>query len=247
MLTSQFSLASDNEQPQNLNIAVASNFLTTLQQLKPLFERQYTKQGIQLKLISASTGQLSHQIMNGAPFDVFLSANKQHPHTLQKALKQPSAYLRPYALGQLVLIHQPEVNCQGRTIKECLTSEQVKKIAIANKKLAPYGLASEQVLQSLELDKTLKSKLITGQNISQSFQFFSTGNTQLAFVAASQVFQNDRIAQMQIKVIDKSLYEPIEQWALRLNDKAASQLFLDFLSTETACQVMLQNGYGCGP
>lgn len=245
-------LFSINSQADTLNIAVASNFLSTAQTLKEQFE-QSTEHSV--KIISASTGQLSHQIANGAPFDVFLAANKKHPTALQQQLKLPAENIKPYALGKLVFLSRsplyaknaksnPGFNSQA--LKQFLTAASTKRIAIANKKLAPYGQASVEVLEHLQLSSSIKPKLITGQNISQAFQFFQSGNTHGAFVASALITSHVLKQNPDIIITDipLSLHNPIEQYALLLTASTSAKAFYDYLLSHKAQQLIQQHGYG---
>lgn len=245
-----------------IRVAVASNFITTLQQLKPAFEKVESHK---LVIISASTGQLSHQILNGAPFDVFLSANKQHPEMLQTELKQPLSHLFPYAQGSLVLVSQQALNSLPAThssltslLKTSNTSDKTyhelhndivykvlsnaNKVAIANHKLAPYGQATLETLTTLNSLNLIKDKTVKGQNISQTHQFFTSGSVDAAFIAKSQLISTGIKPKGMIEIPSK-LHNPIEQWALLLNSKQASKTFKQFLMSDTAIQILQKNGY----
>jgi molybdate transport system substrate-binding protein len=255
-----------------INIATASNFLTTAKQLKIAFEKSSAEKENphRVNIISASTGQLSHQILNGAPYSVFLAANKQHPELLQAKLKLPSDNLFPYAQGSLVLVsHNPitqvpslhtslkdllskpsAANAANRAyteletniVRQVLTS--ANKVAMANGKLAPYGRASTEVLTSLNLLDSVKNKTVTGQNISQTHQFFVSGSVDAAFIASSQLTGlASKEKYKGIIPISKQLHKPIGQWGLMLNNSPASKAFTAFLSQPMAISIIKNNGY----
>ncbi|MFT6153497.1 MAG: molybdate transport system substrate-binding protein [Bermanella sp.] len=247
---------------ENINVAVASNFLSTAKELKLAFEN---KTPYLINIITASTGQLSHQILNGAPFDVFLSANKQHPEFLLDKLKLNSKNLFLYAQGSLVLISRNPVNnfpdfsdslkdthkaytkLERDIISQIIT--QANKVAIANSKLAPYGRATIEALTSLNLIESMKNKTVTGQNIAQTHQFFTSGSAEAAFIANSQFaslnLQNKDFSNKikSIIPISNKLHKPIEQWGLRLTETAAAQAFIKFLSEPVAIKIITDNGY----
>lgn len=255
-------LFSINSQADTLNVAVASNFLSTAQTLKVHFE-QSTEHSV--KIISASTGQLSHQIANGAPFDVFLAANKQHPTALQQQLNLPAHYLFQYAQGALVLVSHksidvvPNLRPSLKNLATAYTENQSSlinsvlnfsnKVAIANQKLAPYGRATVEVLASLKLLNTIKHKVITGQNIAQTHQFFSSKNVDSAFIARSQITesaytnQSDQNSFKTIIPIASHLHQPIEQWGLVVRGTPASEAFHNFLSQPQAIHIIKTSGY----
>ncbi len=246
----------------SIKVAVASNFLSTAKLLKTEFEK-HSPHNIQI--ISASTGQLSHQILNGAPFDVFLSANKNHPKLLMEQLKLSDHAIFQYAQGSLVLITQQAVSHLpniSSSLKQVLSSSQpvnviaselqhniieqvlssANKVAIANAKLAPYGQASEETLSTLSLTQVIKSKMVKGQNIAQTFQFFTSGSADAAFIAYSHWLQSDQKTKGVIK-IDTNLHHPIEQWGLVIKPSQASQAFVQFLSQPQAVSIIKASGY----
>lgn len=246
----------------SIKVAVASNFLSTAKLLKAEFEQQGSHD---IQIISASTGQLSHQILNGAPFDVFLSANKQHPVSLKQQLNLPQDALFQYAQGSLVLITHQAINklpTISTDLRKVLSSshpadtvaselqhniiEQVlltaNKVAIANAKLAPYGQASEETLSTLSLSQLIKRKTVKGQNIAQTFQFFTSGSADAAFVANSHWLQSKQDAKGVIH-IDPKWHQPIEQWGLTINPSQTSQAFVQFLSQANAVRIIKASGY----
>lgn len=240
-----------HSQADTIKVAVASNFLSTAKALTTQFNTLNAEHT--LKIISASTGQLSQQILNGAPFDIFLAANKQHPQVLQQQLSLPIKNLQRYALGSLVFISRKPLSSSPDTLhiksdslKKFLSTDSNKRIAIANAKLAPYGQASFEVLEHLELLPAIKSKLITGQNISQAFQFFQSGNTHGAFVASALLTQNilKKNPDFIVTPIDSSLHNPIEQYGLLLSNKVGATAFYDYLVSNQAQQLIRQHGYG---
>jgi len=172
---------SSNSYAGEVSVAVASNFKHALQKLAIDFK---DKTSHDLRIISASSGKLFAQIKHGAPYDVFLSADEKRPDLLikEKISSAEDAYI--YAQGKLVLLSNIE---ETGACKEMLTSHRLKKLAIANPKIAPYGLAAKQVLQKLGLWQQLKPRLVMGENIAQTLQFVSTNNAEAGFVAQSMV------------------------------------------------------------
>lgn len=252
-----------NCQAETIKVAVASNFLSTTKALKSQFKILNPQHNI--KIISASTGQLSHQILNGAPFDLFLAANKQHPQHIHSTLNLPDNSLFHYATGKLVLVSHKTINTlstskldlknlstlynnkQRELINDIIN--QSKTVAIANHKLAPYGLASKEVLTSLNLLNSLKGKTITGQNISQTHQFFSSKNADTAFISKSQLIDagflhtDNNPAYKTVLNIKENLHKPIEQWAVKLTQSAANTAFINYLASNSAQGVIRGQGY----
>lgn len=225
-----------------ITVAVASNFLNTLKTLAPIYQQQ---SGHKLIVSSASTGQLFQQIIHGAPFDVLLAANHEQPEQLFSQLKTrrqlPANALQPYSQGRLVLLANTTIE-DGTSVNQLLNTALTHnyKIALANPKLAPYGLAAQQTMQSLQLFKPLKKQWVMGQNVAQAFQFVHTGNAQLGFFALSQV-QN--LATNRYRIIAQTLHQPIIQTALQLNNKAISQDFMLFLLSPASQKIIANAGY----
>src|SRR5580704_399566 len=167
-----------------INVAVAANFLGTLQQLAPAFQQA---SGQQLVISSGSSGQLYAQIKQGAPYDVFLSADSDRPKLLESEGLGVAGSRFTYAIGTLVLwsARPGYVDSAGKV----LHSGQVRLIAIADPKNAPYGLAAQQVLTALGVwdDFNRDHKIAMAENINQAWQFAATGNAELAFIARSQI------------------------------------------------------------
>jgi molybdate transport system substrate-binding protein len=178
------SLASWPALADELNVAVAANFLKTLQQLAPLFEQS---SGHHLAISAASSGQLYTQIKQGAPFDVFLSADSARPKLLEsEGLAVPGSRFT-YAIGTLVLWSPRPgvVDARG----DALRSAQLHMLAIADPNSAPYGAAAQQVLIAMNLWDRLNAehRIAIAADINQAWQFAATGNADMAFVAKSQL------------------------------------------------------------
>ncbi|MEY8248897.1 MAG: molybdate ABC transporter substrate-binding protein [Bermanella sp.] len=229
-----------------LHVAVAANFKATLEVLKVEFEQQT---GHRLTIISAGTGHLSNQILHGAPFDIFLAANHQHPRAVYAQLKNtrqlgPSA-LQTYALGRLALLSAHALPNQtlahnGRRLQQLLGGQLLARLALANAKLAPYGLAAQQTLQHLQLLDKWQGRLIRGQNVAQVYQFIHSRNVDAGFVAYSMVKQ---LPGARFIEVPEDYHSPIEQLALRLNHKKVSMDFMHFLASEHAHSIIVQQGY----
>lgn len=225
-----------------IKIAVASNFSQPLQILAPVFK---AKSGHELKISAGATGKLYAQIENGAPFEIFLSADTKTPKKLVDAQLAVADSQFTYALGKLVLwsSHKDYIDAKGDVLKK----NEFKHIAIANPNTAPYGAAAAEVLEHLGLTKALTTKLVQGENISQTFDFVSTGNAELGFVAWSQVQTAGVLTSGSAWQVPEDLYTPIQQDAVLLNkgkDKLAAQVFLDFLKAPEAQQLITAVGYG---
>ena len=222
-------------------VAVAANFSAPMQQIAALFQKET---GHQIKLSFGASGGIYAQIKNGAPFDLFLSADQLTPQKLEaEGLGVPNSRFT-YATGQLVLWSKQEglVDAKGHVLQK----KSIQRIALANPKLAPYGAAAIETMTNLGLLKELQSKLVQGDNIAQTYQFVSTQNAQIGFVALSQVFTNGNITSGSAWIVPGNLHQPIQQDVILLrkgqDNKAATALLL-YLKGEQAKKIMKSFGY----
>lgn len=223
-----------------VQVAVAANFAAPMQKIAAAFQADTGHTAV---LSSGATGKFYAQISHGAPFAVFLSADDSTPARLEQEGQAVPGSRFTYAIGQLVLWSpQPGmVDARG----EVLRQGRFTHLALANPKTAPYGLAAQQTLTALKLWETLTPKRVTGENIAQAFQFVSTGNAELGFVALSQVWQDGQIRGSSWRV-PPSLYEPLRQDAVLLNpgkDNAAARALLDYLKSDKAKAIIRASGY----
>ena len=217
---------------------MASNFSPAMKALESVFEEL---SGHQVVLSFGSTGKHYAQIKNGAPFDVFLAADVERPRLLEtQGLVQADSRMT-YARGKLMLwTSKSGIDDLKNTL---LMSQDFHHLALANPKLSPYGLAAQQVMIKLDVWPRLQPKLVRGENIAQTFQFVHSGNAELGFVAFSQVVNPKRSVQGSFWMPPQSLYSPIDQQAVLLNDKQASKDFLKFLEGSLARQIIQNYGY----
>lgn len=234
-------LMSSPVQAGEVNVAVASNFAAPMERIVALFQHE---SGHTVKVSPGSSGKFTAQIKGGAPFDVFLSADEANPQRLEQEGLAVGGSRFVYALGKLVLWSaQPGlVDANGAVLRK----GGYNKLAIAEPKLAPYGLAAQETLEKLGLWNTVQGKLVTGENITQTYQFAATGNAELAFIALSQVTLDGKVSAGSWWLVPSGLYQPIRQSAVLLSgakDKAAAQAFLAFLKSEKAAAVIRGFGY----
>ncbi len=236
------STVAETVQAGEVSAAVAANFTAPVQRIVEQFQKET---GHTVKLSFGSSGKFYSQIKAGAPFDVFLSADEKNPKLLeQEGLAQADTRF-VYALGRLVLWSaQPGlVDDKGAV----LGKGGYGKIAIADPKLAPYGLAAQEGLQKMNLWDKVQGKLVTGESIAQAYQFAATGNADLAFIALSQITKDSKVADGSYWLVPADVYNPIRQSAVLLTaakDKAAAQAFLAFLKGGKAQAIMRSYGYG---
>jgi len=229
-------------QAEQVTVAVAANFTDTTKAIVPKFEQAT---GHTARVSYGSTGKLYAQIENGAPFDVFLAADVRRPNLLEKKGTAVEGTRFTYARGRLVLwTPGDKLNGEGDAVLE---NGDFGKLAMANPKTAPYGLAAKQVMERLGLFGTLGSKLVRGDSIAQAFQFVATENADLGFVALSQVRALPPAQRGSSWTIPAKLYAPIEQQAVLLEhgaDNPAAAAWLDFLQSDSAREIIEGFGYG---
>ncbi|MBL4820725.1 MAG: molybdate ABC transporter substrate-binding protein [Gammaproteobacteria bacterium] len=219
-----------------LTVAVASNFAETLEVIVSEFERQEPHR---VTLVRGSSGRHYAQIINGAPFDLFFSADSARPDRLVSEQRVPADAVSVYAIGQLVL-WAPELS-SAADIKLGLQQQAFNRLSIANPRLAPYGRAALEVLENLGLDSLIQnSRVVMGENIAQAFQFVATGNADMGFVALSQVISGEK---NRYWPVPQTLYQPIAQQLAVIRPSPATQVFLDYLSGPRAREIILQRGY----
>jgi molybdate transport system substrate-binding protein len=222
-------------------VAAAANFSAPMQQIAASFQKDT---GHQLKMSFGATGGIYAQIKNGGPFDVFLSADQITPQKLEAEGLGVAATRFNYATGQLVLWSKQDglVDDKGQVLR----SKNIQRIALANPKLAPYGVAAWETITALGLLEQLKPKMVQGDNIAQTYQFVSTQNAQVGFVALSQVFANGQLTSGSAWIVPPHLYKPIRQDVILLKngkDNSAAKALLMYLKGEKAKAVMKSYGY----
>ncbi len=224
-----------------VSLGAAANFSATTRDLIPLFEKAT---GHTVKASFGSTGKLYSQIANGAPFQVFLSADAKTPKKAEEeGLAVPGTRFT-YARGRLMLWSaKPRLFADGEAY---LKSGVLGRLAIANPGTAPYGLAAEQVLEHLGVWQGVQGRLVRGESISQTFQFAATGNAEVAFVALSQLkaWKGDAGSSWEVP---QTYYAPIDQQAVLLRKgehSGAARAFLAFLKGPEARAVITHYGYG---
>ncbi|OIP86406.1 MAG: molybdate ABC transporter substrate-binding protein [Rhodobacterales bacterium CG2_30_65_12] len=225
--------------------AVAANFAEAAEALAPLF---HAATGHDLQITTGSTGKLYAQIGEGAPFDVFLSADAATPERLVAEGKAVQGSAFSYAVGRLTLWSANPARI-GRDGRAALTDEGLRFVAIANPDLAPYGLAAREALQNLGVWQVLQSKIVMGQNIGQTNSMVASGAAELGFVALSAVL-SPRVQQKGSRWdVPQEMFTPIRQDAVLLAhgaDNPAARAFLAFLKGPDAVQVIEAFGYGTG-
>lgn len=223
-------------------VAVASNFSITLKKLRLDF-KQKTKNNFSIS--QASTGKLYVQIIYGAPYDLFFAADTRRPDLLLKTNLASKSHV--YAEGRLVFIVKKNSGfiC-AETLEQALINSKIEKVAIANPKTAPYGLAAKQFLIASNRWAALKPKLVRGENILQAFQFVTSGGVTAGFVAKALLLGFDESNSYCQWDVPKELYQPISQKMVvlsRAENNTAAMLFYHYLKSDAARKIIKESGY----
>jgi molybdate transport system substrate-binding protein len=229
---------------QTVAIAAAANLTFVLKPLNAAFAAGHP--AVAITAVTASSGNLVAMITNGAPYDVFLSADMDYPRKLIEAGGADESSLITFTYGKLAL-WTTRAGFQFRSVEEAVGNTTVRKIAIANPRTAPYGRAALEVLSKLGLESAARPKLIIGEDISITAQYVSSGNADLGFVALSLLLSPRLKAQGRWIEIPTALYAPIAQGAVltkRGETNAAARAYLRFLASPAARQVFQRFGYG---
>ncbi len=229
---------------QTLRIAAASDLQFALPDLAAEYQKQT---GTHLAITYGSSGNFFAQIQNGAPFDLFLSADMEYPQKLIDARLAVRDSLQPYAVGHLILWYPKDspLNLSGGTLNTLL-DPRVEKIAIANPEHAPYGRVAVAVLRHAGLYDQLKSKLVFGESVSQAAQFVQSGSAQAGLIAVSLTFSPAMAGGKYVGVASVHLDSQLTQAAVVLEssgNKEAATSFLSFLRTTAARNILRHYGF----
>lgn len=237
-----FVLLSNQLFAQPLRIAVAANAQGLIKKLQSDFKK---RTGIQTEAIIGSSGKLSTQIRNGAPYDLFLSADTNFPDQLYAdgfGIQKPTIY----AMGSLIICGSNKLDINNW--QNLLQTSQIPKIAIANPKTAPYGKAAEESLSFYKLYDKVKTKLIQGESISQVNTYLQTGAVTIGFTTEAFLYESNNKSQLKWARIDPKSYKPIAQGAILLThakkgNLASAKRFFDYLSSASARKIISSSGY----
>lgn len=229
-------ISCEKPERKHLSIAVSSNAQFVVKALVEEFEEI---EDVNVELISSSSGKLAAQILQGAPYDIFISADRYYPDFIYGKYAN---CLPPknYAKGSLILC---STALSEKISLEQLKSESIKNIAIANPQLAPYGKATVEFLQAINQYETLKSKLIIGENISQTAMYIQNGAVQAGFTARSLMYSLPFKNESNYIEIDTSLHSPIVQAFVVLNPDTISNRFANFILSNHGRKILSEFGY----
>jgi molybdate transport system substrate-binding protein len=223
---------------EKISVAVAANFISAFKEIAADFE---AKTKIKIEGTFSSTGNLYSQITNGAPYDLFLSADEERPAKLYKDGAAHTPFI--YARGQVILWSANKDFCQAKSWQDALKKEQVQKIAIANTQSAPYGAAAKKALEKSGMWDALQSKLVNAQDIAQSFQYASTFAVGAGFCAMSAAISPEGKKGC-FFVLDEAP-EIIQSACLlkRTANRAAVEKFVEYLASPAAKEIKVRYGY----
>jgi molybdate transport system substrate-binding protein len=229
---------------REINVAAAADLSVALQEIASNYEK---RTGVVVKLSFGASGALTQQIQNGAPFDVFFSADMDYPRQLIAGGQAESATLYRYAVGRLVLWVPKDspldVEHNGMDV---LLDPSVKKIAMANPQHAPYGRAAAAALKHYGLYEKVSDRLVLGENISQAAQFVESGNAQAGFVALAHAAAPAMQGKGKYWMVPAEAYPPLDQGAVLLSASTHRQdaaAFLEYVKTAEVAAVLKRYGF----
>jgi molybdate transport system substrate-binding protein len=236
--------AQEKKSTAALVVAAAADLSTALKEIGDSYEK---KTGAEVKLSFGASGALTQQIQNGAPFDLFFSADMDYPRQLVAAGDADGATLYQYAVGKLVLWipadSSLDVEHQGLNV---LLDPSVKKIAIANPQHAPYGRAAVAALKHAGLYDRIADRLVLGENVSQAAQFVESGNAQAGFVALAHAVAPAMRGKGKYWEVPVEFYPPLAQGAVVLSHsqhKKEATDFLEFMKTKESADLLRKHGF----
>ncbi len=222
----------------SLQVAAAADLRPALTEIAQAFE---ARAGTKVVLSFGSTGQLTQQIENGAPFDVFLAANEAFIERLRQNGHTLAGTERRYARGRLVLVSAPQ---RGRPLEDlaALGAPAIRYVAIANPEHAPYGQAAREALEAQGLWESLRPKLVYGENIQQAMQYVQSGQADAGLVALALALPSD----LPWTLVPQELHQPLDQALAvlrRTHQEAAARAFADFVLGPEAQAILERYGF----
>jgi molybdate transport system substrate-binding protein len=236
-------LTSSYARAQTAKVAAAADLKFAMAELASQFEKD---SGVKLEVVYGSSGNFLTQIQNGAPFDLFFSADSEYPQKLEAAGLAEPGTLREYAVGHIVIWTPRDSGIDAaKDGWKSLLDQRVKKIAIANPEHAPYGRAALAALRKADIYEKVKDKLVYGENISQAAEFVQSGNAQAGIVSLS-LTMSPAMKNGNRWEISPDSYPPIKQAAIILKaskNKDTVRRFLDFVSGSQGRQILQRFGF----
>jgi len=236
--------AQESKSSPELVVAAAADLSAALKEVGDTYEK---KSGVKVKLSFGASGALTQQIQNGAPFDLFFSADMEYPRQLIASQDADAASLYLYAVGKLVLwvpVDSPlDVEHKGMNV---LLDPSVKKIAIANPQHAPYGRAAVAALKHTGVYDQVADRLVLGENVSQAAQFVESGNAQAGFVALAHAVAPGMRGKGKYWELPLDAYPPLAQGVIVLSHsqhKKEAAEFLEYIKTKEVAELLRKYGF----
>lgn len=247
LLLSALAVARSAPADREITVAAAADLSVALQEIATNFEK---RTGIAVKLSFGASGALTQQIQNGAPFDLFFSADMDYPRQLIAAGDADGATLYRYAQGKLVLwVPKDSPLAVEEKGIDVLLDPSVKKIAIGNPQHAPYGRAAVAALKHFELYEKISSKLVLGENVAQAAQFVESGNAQAGFVALAHAVAPAMQGKGKYWIVPAGAYPPLDQGVVLISQSQHRQeaaAFLQYIKSADAVAVLKRYGFALG-
>lgn len=226
---------------EQIHVAAAADLRFAMDEIVALFRKAHPDAGVEVSY--GSSGKFYAQIRNGAPFDLFFSADIELPEKLVKAgLASPE--VRPYALGRIV-VWRPGSDAPPLTLAD-LARPEIRRIAIANPKHAPYGMRAVEALTAAQVRDAVESRLVLGENIAQTAQFVQTGNADAGIIALSLALAPAFAGKGSYTLIPDTMHQPLRQGFVILRhgeDKALARTFADFFADADVRRIMSRYGF----
>jgi molybdate transport system substrate-binding protein len=244
LLSASSGRGQDKKSPSELTVAAAADLSAALQEIGDRYEK---KTGVHLKLSFGASGALTQQIQNGAPFDLFFSADMDYPRQLIAAGAAEQASLYQYAVGKLVLWVPADstLDFDHKGIN-ALLDPSVKKIAIANPQHAPYGRAAVAALKHTGVYDQIADRLVLGENVAQAAQFVESGNAQAGFVALAHAVVPGMRDKGKYWEVPADFYPPLAQGVVVISHsqhKKEAAEFLEYIKTQEAAELLRKFGF----
>lgn len=241
LLLSFAARAEEVKSAEKITIAAAADLKFALDEIVVLFNK--THPADRVETIYGSSGKLHVQIRQGAPFDLYFSADIAYPLAL-KAEGFAASDVQPYAVGRIVL-WCPSRDAARMTLAD-LTEPAIRKIAIANPKHAPYGKRAEEALRAVGIWEKIEARLVYGENVAQTAQFVQTGNAQAGIIALSLALSPELAKQGGYALIPDNLHQPLEQGFIitrHAADNLLAQAFARFMAGKEVREIMTRYGF----
>lgn len=225
------------EAKETIRVAAAANLRYVLNEIEHQYEE--VNKDIDLQINYGASGTFYQQILSGAPYDLFLSADDTLPSKLKQS-KITTCESIVYACGKLAIYGLQ--NDIDKIALEVLKMEEIKRISIANPRTAPYGTRSVEILKSLGIWSSVEDKIVYGDSIAQAAQFAMSGNCEVGFVALSLLLNRNTEIKGSYFIIPEDLYSPIMQSGIVLRDGEASRFF-EYILSDKCCEIWESYGY----